>query len=199
MKATFDIVAAQGFEGLRTRLVAEKAGVNVATLHYYFPTKEALIGALAEYLGGIFMSTHAPPGPSTGRHGLDMLRQEFADSAYYMTEQKDLMAVMSELGQRASRDPVVAAIMSTMVGFWRANLASIVRAGIADGSFRKDVETEQVTATLVAIFSGLSVVGPGGVDAVRLAIEQWLVVAPEGDNQGDVGSIPRKVGPSSDA
>ena len=68
--------------------------MNIATLHYYYPTKEALIGAFAEYLGGIFINTHAPAVPSTGRIGLDHLRQEFADSAFYLSEHKDLMTIM---------------------------------------------------------------------------------------------------------
>src|ERR671930_1437805 len=41
--AAYQRIAADGFEGLRTRDVAADAGVNIATLHYYFPTKEALI------------------------------------------------------------------------------------------------------------------------------------------------------------
>src|SRR6202043_2545107 len=104
---TFAIIAAEGFEGLRTRAVAERAGVNIATLHYYYPTKEALIEAFAEYLSGIFIRTHAPALPSTGRGGLDRLRQEFADAAFYLSEHQDLMTVMGELGLRSQRDPVV--------------------------------------------------------------------------------------------
>src|SRR5580658_7557820 len=71
LKATFEVIAAVGFEGLRTRAVADKAGVNVATLHYYFPTKEALIWSLAEDLGGIFATVHAPAVPPSGRISLD--------------------------------------------------------------------------------------------------------------------------------
>src|SRR5436309_2317915 len=41
--AAYGRIATAGFEGLRTRDVAADVGVNIATLHYYFPTKEALI------------------------------------------------------------------------------------------------------------------------------------------------------------
>src|SRR5579862_5526382 len=41
--AAFRRIATDGFEGLRTRDIAADVGVNIATLHYYFPTKEALI------------------------------------------------------------------------------------------------------------------------------------------------------------
>jgi AcrR family transcriptional regulator len=175
MRATFDIIAAEGFEGLRTRAVADRAGVNIATLHYYYPTKEALIGAFAQYLGGIFVSAHAPAVPSTGRGGLDRLRQEFADAAYYMAEHKDLMTVMGEIALRARRDPVVKQNLETMLFYWRRSLAETVEVGLKDGSFRPELDADQVTATLIALFSGLSVLSPEGVESVRQAVEQWLV------------------------
>src|SRR5271156_4019420 len=83
LQAAFDVIASSGFEGLRTRAVAERAGVNISTLHYYFPTKQELIEGLAQFLSGIFADLHAPAPPSTGRPALDHLRQEFIDARFY--------------------------------------------------------------------------------------------------------------------
>ena len=47
--AAYRQIAARGFEGLRTREVAAEVGVNIATLHYYFPTKEKLIEGVVEH------------------------------------------------------------------------------------------------------------------------------------------------------
>ncbi|HEX2646820.1 MAG TPA: TetR family transcriptional regulator, partial [Candidatus Dormibacteraeota bacterium] len=52
VKAAFTQIAERGFEGLRTREVAAEVGVNIATLHYYFPTKEALIRGVLEHAMG---------------------------------------------------------------------------------------------------------------------------------------------------
>jgi len=41
--AAYQLIAEKGFEQLRTRDVAARAGVNIATLHYYFASKEDLI------------------------------------------------------------------------------------------------------------------------------------------------------------
>ena len=38
----------KGVEGLRTRDIAERVGINFATLHYHVPSKEALIEFLAD-------------------------------------------------------------------------------------------------------------------------------------------------------
>ena len=46
----YRLIAEKGFEGLRTRDVADQVGINHATLHYHFPTKEDLIKGVVDYL-----------------------------------------------------------------------------------------------------------------------------------------------------
>ena len=68
LQAAFDVLAEVGFEGLRTRAVAHRAGVNIATLHYYFPSKQHLIEGLAQLIGAKFVTLHGrPPRPSGQR------------------------------------------------------------------------------------------------------------------------------------
>src|SRR5256884_9060947 len=62
VEAAYHEIAERGFEGLRTREVAAGVGLNIATLHYYFPTKEALIRGVVEHAMGRFRSTLAPHG-----------------------------------------------------------------------------------------------------------------------------------------
>lgn len=46
MRATAHILVADGYDGLSTNRVAERAGVSVGSLYQYFPNKEALVAAL---------------------------------------------------------------------------------------------------------------------------------------------------------
>ena len=48
LKAAEESFAAYGFAGATTRVVAARAGVNVATLHYHFGNKEGLYRAVIE-------------------------------------------------------------------------------------------------------------------------------------------------------
>src|SRR5438270_13057100 len=79
--AAYRQIAEGGFEGLRTRDVAAEVGVNIATLHYYFPTKEALIGGVLEHAMARFRSTLVPHGsPSTQlRNHLRSVRKLMVD------------------------------------------------------------------------------------------------------------------------
>ena len=48
LAAAAHVLAKEGYEGLNTNRVAERAGVSVGSLYQYFPGKEALVLALLE-------------------------------------------------------------------------------------------------------------------------------------------------------
>ena len=175
LQATFDVIAEVGFEGLRTRAVAERAGVNVATLHYYFPTKQALIEGLVQLIGAKFVLLHGPAPESTRYPALDQLRQEFSDGRYYHEHQPKMLLVMEEFGLRGKRDPEVQKIVEMMQGYWRRGLERIVDAGIADGSFRQDLGREEMLTMLICLLSGASSCGGDDLDRLTEGIERWLL------------------------
>src|SRR6188474_886097 len=72
------LIAERGFEGLRTRDIAERVGINVATLHYHVPTKEALIEIVAESLQLFFrgQSIARPRAQLSAHEKMDL---EFVD------------------------------------------------------------------------------------------------------------------------
>ena len=43
IRATVSLIGERGLEGLRTRDIAARVGINIATLHYYFATKNDLV------------------------------------------------------------------------------------------------------------------------------------------------------------
>src|SRR5947207_14226240 len=104
--AAYRLIAERGFEGLRTRDIANAVGVNIATLHYYFPTKEALVRAVVAHAFMRFRSTLSPEGTAT-----DQLRQHFGGLRRLSREEPELFAVMGELALRAPRDKTIGSLM----------------------------------------------------------------------------------------
>jgi len=47
VRAAYQTLAEKGFEGLRMREIAKRAGIDHSTLHYYFSGKEALIDGVS--------------------------------------------------------------------------------------------------------------------------------------------------------
>ena len=175
LEAAFHVIAEVGFEGLRTRAVADRAGVNIATLHYYFPSKQALIEGLAQWIGARFVTLHGPAPKPSGRPALDRLRQEFADGQFYLREHPEMLLVMQEFALRGQRDPAVQAVVQQMNGHWRRGLEEMVEAGVADGTFRGDVPVCELVAMLMTLFSGVIGRDPAQMGAIARHTENWLL------------------------
>lgn len=67
VEAAFACLADKGFEGLRTRDVAATAGLDIATLHYWFATKEDLIRGVHEATLARFATTLPAEGSPAER------------------------------------------------------------------------------------------------------------------------------------
>ena len=189
VSAAYSLIAEKGFEGLRTREVADKVGINSATLHYYFPTKEALIQGVVEHLMQELRTSRAKPRDP--QSALDRLRAEFADLRLRLREAPEQLAVLTELAVRAWRDPAIARMLQYLDDGWRGHLTSILEAGIAEGVFRADLE---VVATADAMMSQLRGLGYQGklcgkkmdslIAHIAIQTEYWVGARPQFARRG---------------
>jgi AcrR family transcriptional regulator len=177
LQAAFDVVAEAGFEGLRTRAVATRAAVNIATLHYYFPSKQDLIEGVAQLLSAKFVTLHGPAPRPSGLPALDRMRQEFSDGRFYLKHHPEVILVMQEFGLRGKRDPEVQKICDQMNGHWRDGIAQTVQEGVADGTFRNDIPAHDLIPLLMSILSGIATSGTTQIDAVERIMETWILSA----------------------
>lgn len=168
--AAFDLIAEHGFEGLRTRDVAARVGVNIATLHYYFPTKESLIRGVLQHAMGRFRTTLAP-------HGLpsDQLRNHLRAVNKLLAEEPALGSVMAELALRSARDKSIAAIMAEMYEAWHATLRGLLRRAVKEGHHRPELDSDGVAALVMATLTALMTAAPRTDQALR-QLERWLGV-----------------------
>jgi len=176
-------IAEKGFEGLRVRDVAAEAGINHATLLYYFPTKEALIQGVVDFLLQEFQIRRVPRPAEAALTPLTELRLEFDDLRYRFREMPEMMAVLGELFGRARRDPALAGILQQLDDGWRGYLLSILERGVQTGVFRSDLDlVTTATAIMVQLkgagFQALAQPDPTGVNRVITLmcaqIEHWL-------------------------
>ena len=128
VRAAFNQIAERGFEGLRTREVAAGVGLNIATLHYYFPTKEALIRGVVAHAMDRFRSTLAPHGSPA-----DQLRNHLRAVRKLLRDEPEVGAVMGELALRSARDPAMARIMGEAFQAWQRTLRGLLQRAAGDG------------------------------------------------------------------
>ena len=147
--AAYKVLATRGFEGLRTREVAAMVGVNIATLHYYFPHKEDLIRGVVAYAMGRFRGTLGGAGSAE-----DQLRAHFRGLRRLSRDEPELFAVMAELAIRGVRDTSLRRIVGGTDDAWRAMLRTLLRRAKHEGALRADLDPEGMAAVIVATLKG---------------------------------------------
>ena len=180
VQIAYRLIAEKGLEGLRTRDVAEAAGIDTGTLHYHFPSKESLEQAVVEHLSEDFSANRIAAG-KTPANALEELRNEIFDVALRVRQTPDQLLVMMDLTVRASRDPVVAEILRRMSEGWTWSISRMLKSGIEQGLFRADLDPEAVAPLLRAQLTGLGTMGLAQPDRVEAAanalysqLKKWL-------------------------
>ena len=166
--AAYRLIADEGFEGLRTRDVAARVGVNIATLHYYFPTKEALIGGVVELAMARFRETLGGPGRARTQ-----LRRHFQGLRRLLREERDLFAVMGEIALRSRRDPAIAKLLRQSEDAWYATIETLLRRAVKDGDITLAASPSSLAAIVVPTLKGLLMVPSDARDSHRT--EQTIV------------------------
>jgi AcrR family transcriptional regulator len=135
IEAAYTLIAEKGLEGLRTRDIAARAGVNISTLHYYFETKEALLVAVVQHVPERFTTEPARPraAPWTLRSHLEEAWDRFHADPHLNT-------VLQELTVRAHRDPATRAAFRLVHRGWNAVVEGVLREGIREGKLRADLD-----------------------------------------------------------
>ena len=177
--ATRALIAERGFEGLRTRDIAERVGINVATLHYHVPSKEALVALVAASLRDDFIAQRRDR-PRDGLAPLALLRLELGDFRENLTDHPERLLVLAELSERARRDEKIAAIIRPLQAYWLAQVAAIIAAGRDQGAFREDIDPQPAAAMIIgALISFRRLAGDDFDQFDRLAAElERAVVSP---------------------
>lgn len=160
--AAYRQIAELGFEGLRTREVAAAVGINVATLHYYFPTKEILITDVLKHAMQRFRSTM--PGAGAG---IDQLRNHFAGIRRLARDEPELFAVMGELALRSTRDPAIREIYQATTNVWRATVRGLLAKAVKDGSLSRPRNLDAQATLVVAALMGACMVPPFQPERLR--------------------------------
>jgi len=176
VRAAFNQIAERGFEGLRTREVAAGVGLNIATLHYYFPTKEALIRGVVAHAMDRFRSTLAPHGSPA-----DQLRNHLRAVRKLLRDEPEVGAVMGELALRSARDPAMARIMGEAFQAWQRTLRGLLQRAAGDGYLARDLDFGDVAALIMATLTSMTLPSTASADRTDRdfrQLEWWLGLRP---------------------
>jgi len=153
VEAAFKAIATGGFEGLRTREIAKLVGINSATLHHYFSTKEDLVAAVAKHLEHRFRSEKSQPAKKES--ALEALERQSKDATSYYLDRPEMLAVYREFVGRAPRDRAIRKLVQHLQDNWLADIVGTLARGRSDGLFREDLDVNATAQIILSTIWGL--------------------------------------------
>jgi AcrR family transcriptional regulator len=151
--AARELIVEKGVEGLRTRDIADRVGINVATLHYHVPSKEALIELVAESLQ-LFFRGQSIARPRAHLSATEKMDLEFIDFREVVFERPEIMLVFSELMERGRRDERIAEAILPVKKKWRQMLVDLLSEGVREGAYRPDLDPDSFATVLMSTMIG---------------------------------------------
>ena len=142
------IILERGFEGLRTREIAARVGINISTLHYHVPSKKALVELVAETLHRSF-TEHYAGVLLEGLNPLEELRGLIDDYKDVMLNRPELLQLADVLGHRAAFDPDLGETVIAMRRYWLGLFVKILQRGKDMGTFRASLVPEAAAHMIV--------------------------------------------------
>jgi AcrR family transcriptional regulator len=177
IRAAYHTLAERGFEGLRMREIAKRAGLDHSTLHYYFKGKEALIHGVLDY---IVQELSIGRGPATEAEDMTPRRRldtHFDALRWQMRDRPEMFVVLAEINARSMRDPAIRSFVIENDRGWKRFLVGILREGIQKREFHARLSPEVAAKTIISLVRGLSVTCAGRAEDMRRPLRQlskWL-------------------------
>ena len=150
LQAACEVIAEAGLESVRMRMIADRAAVSTALLHYHFANRETLFLAALKYSYANAGAQDYGDEPPTRHPHAWQLAKAVELCLPVTTELRRDFLLWQELSLRASRDAdsaAAAAELYTDLADW---IAEIVRAGIAAGEFRPVTTAPEAAAVQAA-------------------------------------------------
>jgi AcrR family transcriptional regulator len=168
LAAAFDLLIAEGTDGVTHGQVAAAANVSRTTVYSRFPRRADLLRAAIEEFG------QPIPTELTGdtRHDLIAL---LADIVSDLADDERSRAIATMM-ERAQHDPTVAEVRDDLVCGGLDMFAAIVEAAVADGTIRDDIDVDLAMAGLVGtfLFRRFMVGNPLAADEVDRVVDDFL-------------------------
>ena len=160
LQAAYELVPEVGVSGLRTRDIAQRAGVNIATLHYCFAGKDALLQALFEFIREKFMAEFGGR-VAQARTPPERLIAHTEMRVGVVREQPQSLQVWRAFLGEAWVNPTIRAIVQRQLADQRERAVALLVEGATSGEFAlppgiDPVRQPQIAASmLIALYEGI--------------------------------------------
>jgi AcrR family transcriptional regulator len=174
VQAAYQTLAEKGFEGLRMRDIAERAGIDHSTLHYYFAGKEALIDAIVDYIVEDLAVGRSPVAESEEVSPRLRLTAHFDALIKQLQKTPEMFVVLAELNTRAMREPLLRAIFNKNDRKWKGFLTEVLVSGTQRNELKGNFVPEVAAEAIISLIRGLTITCAGHPELMRRPLYQVL-------------------------
>jgi AcrR family transcriptional regulator len=152
LEATVALMAEIGIDRVRTRAVAERAGVNPALVHYHFGSMSALVLEAAEYalIHELGPSIDAFASGSTIQDGIEAILVWIEDEG-----RTPGSTILAEAMVRSTRDPAFRDWSTHASRRFRALILQRLQMALDAGEIDRSLDLESTAVLLAAVLDGL--------------------------------------------
>ena len=185
VQAAYRTLAEQGFEGLRMREIAKRAGIDHSTLHYYFAGKEVLIDGIVDYIVHGLAVGRSPQTETEELSPRLQLTAHFDALIKQSQEAPEMFVVLAELNARAMREPLLRAIFNKNDRKWKTFLTEILETGIQRNDFKTKFLPEVAAEVIISVTRGLTITYAGRPELMKRPLYQLLAWLEGGNAYGE--------------
>ncbi|MCA1299623.1 TetR/AcrR family transcriptional regulator [Stappia indica] len=129
LAAAEEVFAESGFRGATTGMIAERAGLPKANLHYYFPTKEALYRKVVEHIFNIWLDA---------ANSFDENDDPVEALTAYISKKMDIsrahpMGSKVWANEILHKAPVIQDYLETTLRSWTSSRVAVIDRWVAEG------------------------------------------------------------------
>jgi AcrR family transcriptional regulator len=173
------LFAERGLRATTVRDIADAAGILSGSLYHHFDSKESMVDEiLRDFLDHLFGRYHAIV--AHGRGPRETLEAVVVASFEAIHDRRDQVAIYQNEGLRLADQPRFAYIGERWAEF-RTLWHDILAAGVADGTFRADLDIDLTYRFLRdTVWVGVRWYRPGGAVDVEAVAQQYLNIVLDG-------------------
>lgn len=152
VEAALELAAEQGVKKVTTQAIADRVGIAQPTVFRHFPNRDAIFAAAIDWLArGLFAALGAfftGSGPADER-----MRALIHAQLAFIERNKGLPRILFS-DRLHLESPVLKAAVQRIMRRYMEQIASLVRAGQAEGRFRSDLDPEVTACHVAALIQG---------------------------------------------
>lgn len=161
LEAGLSILRDKGVSGTSMNDIIRESGISKGGVYHYFPSKDELLLGLCDYFFEKYISTSLTVIQSEAdiaeRSAIEMIDLLLQQQEAIIDQMNNDMKLFMDLYLEAMHNDDLKRVFNTQYKMVFEILCQLINEGKSQGDIRNDIETELLSAAMLAIFDGFGV------------------------------------------